>query len=126
MSHGAAEVDQAALGQDNDVAAVFQQVAVNLSRGGSQLWRSTQPTRPPPPFYPPSRGKLSYLGLDVDLLCIFVEPAYIKFAVKVSDVAHDSVVLHFLKVAEGRKLRSAPPAGGEANQPVLCGRTVPE
>lgn len=126
MSHGAAEVDQAALGQDNDVAAVFQQIAVNLSRGGSQLCRSNQPFRPPPPFYPPSKVKVSYLGLDVDLLCVFVEPAYIKFTVKVSDVADDGVVLHVLKVAEGRKLRSAPPAGDEANQPVLYRRTVPE
>lgn len=43
VSHGAAQVDQAALGQDNDVTAVFQKVAVNLSRGGLQLWRLSQP-----------------------------------------------------------------------------------
>lgn len=55
----------------------------------------------PPPFYPPRDRKGSYLGLDVDLLCVFVEPVHVELAVKVSDVADDGVVLHVLKVAEG-------------------------
>lgn len=42
VSHGAAQVDEAALGQDDDVTAVFQKVAVNLSRGGLQLWHLSQ------------------------------------------------------------------------------------
>lgn len=55
---------------------------------------------------------MSYLGLDVDLLRVLVQPAHVDFTVKVSDVADDGVVLHALEVAAGRKLRSAPPAGG--------------
>lgn len=35
MSHGTAQVDQPAFGQDDDVVAVFQQEAVNL-------WQSRQ------------------------------------------------------------------------------------
>ena len=43
----------------------------------------------------------SHLRLDVDLLsCVFVEPAHVDLAIKVSDVADDGVVLHVLKVAE--------------------------
>lgn len=70
--------------------------------------------------------KASYLGLDVNLLCVLVEPVHVKLAVKVADVADDGVVLHVFKVAEGRKARSAPPAGSQANQQVLCAHTVPE
>lgn len=104
MSHGTAQVDQTALGQDDDVPSVLQQVAVHLSRGRSsavERW----------PTIHRDKVKVSYLGLDVDLLCVLVQPADVNFAVKVSDVADDGVVLHALKVAEGRKLRSAPPAG---------------
>lgn len=45
--------------------------------------------------------KILYLRLDVDLLCVVVEPAYVDLAVEVSDVADDGVVLHLLKVAAG-------------------------
>lgn len=91
VSHGAAQVDQAALGQDDDVAAVFQEVAVDLGRGGLALRRRSGPD-----------GRhfvwLSYLGLDVDPFCVFVEPADVDFAVEVADVADDGVVLHLLEV----------------------------
>lgn len=49
-----------------------------------------------PPFW------LSYLGLDVNLFCVFVEPANVDFAVKVSNVADNGVVLHLLKVTEDK------------------------
>lgn len=42
-----------------------------------------------------------YLRLDVDLLGVLVEPAYVDLAVEVSDVTDDGVVLHVLKVAAG-------------------------
>lgn len=133
VSHGTAEVDQAALGQENDVSAVFQQITVNLSRGGSQcgpshnhwdglvllIFHATGEKKK-------GKVKVSYLGLDVDLLCVFVEPADVNFTVKVSNVADDGVVLHALKVAEGRERRLAPPAEIYANHLVVCGRTVPE
>lgn len=96
VPHGAAQVDQSALGQDNDVTTVFQKVAVNLSRGRLQLRRRSQPLGQNPPFW------LPYLRLDVDPFCVFVEPAYVDFAVKVSDVADNGVVLHLLKVTEDK------------------------
>lgn len=112
VSHGAAQVDQASLGQDDDVPSVLQQVAVHLGRGGSQRW-----VTPPPPSGRRGGEEASYLGLDVDLLRVLVQPAHVDFAVKVSDVADDGVVLHALEVAAGRKLRSAPPAGGGSARP---------
>lgn len=43
VSHGAAEVDQSALGQNDDVTAVLQEIAVNLDRGELQLRCLSQP-----------------------------------------------------------------------------------
>lgn len=49
--------------------------------------------------------RVSYLRLDVDLLCsIFVEPAHVDLTVKVTDVADNGVVLHVLKVTEGQTI----------------------
>ena len=43
---------------------------------------------------------LEYLWLDVDLLCsVGGEPAHFNLAVKMSDVAHNGVILHVLKVS---------------------------
>ena len=43
---------------------------------------------------------LEYLWLDVDLLCsVGIEPAHFNLTVKMSDVAHNGVILHLLKVS---------------------------
>lgn len=45
----------------------------------------------------------SYLRLDVDLLgSVFVEPGHVDLTVKVSNVTDDGIILHVLKVAEGK------------------------
>lgn len=51
---------------------------------------------------------MGHLRLDVDLLsCVLVEPAHIDLTVEVTDVTHDGIILHLLKVTEERSAVSA-------------------
>lgn len=115
VSHGTAQVDQSALGQDNDVVPVLQTIAIDLRsefRRRRRLHSDTKGTkeRPVPIRWEggggckQTRWSSSYLGLDVDLRCsIFVEPVHIDLTVKVTDVTNDGVVLHVLEVAAGKQ-----------------------
>lgn len=108
MSHGAAQVDQPALSQDDDVITVLQEEAINLRRRRKMTAavtvqrqnRQTERKRKQKNRY--QTFQPSYLRLDVDLLdSVFGEPAHVDLTVKVSDVADDGVVLHVFKVTEG-------------------------
>eukprot|EP00128_Syssomonas_multiformis_P016851 Colp12_sorted_trinity150504_noHs@2414 len=68
MASGAAKVDETALGEEDDVAAVLEGVAVNLG-----------------------------LDVDT-LSGVGVKPRHIDLAVEVTDVAEDGVLLHLLEV----------------------------
>jgi hypothetical protein len=64
MTHGTSQVDQSSFSKENDVVSVSQGEPVNL-------------------------------GLDVGLLdCVLLQPLYADFAVKVTDVANNCVILH--------------------------------
>lgn len=71
VAHGTAQVDQPALSQHDDATPILQPVAVHL-------------------------------GLDVHLLhSILIQPLDINLYVKVSNVTHDGIILHLLKVPMG-------------------------
>lgn len=106
MSHGAAQVDQPALSQDDDVITVLQEEAINLRRkmtAAVTVQRQNRQTE----IKEKTKNRYqtfqpSYLRLDVDLLdSVFGEPAHVDLTVKVPNVADDGVVLHVFKVTEG-------------------------
>lgn len=100
MAHGTAQVDQSALGQDDDVAVVFQQVAIHLRRrrriqGQNSLSENREITAVQP------GSEVHYLRFDVDLSSsVLVQPAHVDLTVKVTDVTDNGVVLHLFKVPE--------------------------
>lgn len=102
VSHRAAQVDQPALGQDDDVVAVFQQEAVDLRQRRHQGASHSKSIEEKTKKMETKKNK-SHLRLDVDFgFGVFGQPGHVDLAVKVSNVADDGVVLHVLKVAEGQ------------------------
>merc|ERR1719394_1942590 len=81
MSHGASKVNKTTLGQQNNVLSVLEGVSVDL-------------------------------GLDVSLeLAVLLEPLDLDLAVKVTDVTHNSIVLHLEEVLTGEDVLAA--GGGD-------------
>ena len=100
MAHGAAKVNETTFGQQDDVVAIGQAIAINLRKG---------------PFKRPRKCEIQhfvYLGLDVDFLNgVSFEPFHVNLTVEVADVADDGVVLHLQEVLRADDVRAS--GGGD-------------
>ena len=109
MSHGAAEVDQATLGQHNDVLAVLHGVPVHLGLNvGLGLAVVIQPFH----LGLTKLKKTDYYKLECD-------DGYLDLAVEVANVANDGVVLHTEEVFSCEDVLTAG-GGDEDVAPVDC------